>query len=35
MSVSTWIFMILTLVFYFGGFAFLYGIMLKNKNKGE
>ena len=32
MSVSTWIFMILSLLFYVGGFAFLFGIMLKNKD---
>ena len=33
MSVSTWIFMIASLVFYVGGFAFLFNIMLKNKDK--
>lgn len=33
MSVSTWIFMILTLVFYFGGFAYLFNIMMRDDNK--
>ena len=33
MSVSTWIFMILTLVFYIGGFGILFNIMIHDKNK--
>ena len=32
MSVSTWIFMILSLLFYVGGFAWLFSIMIKNKD---
>ena len=33
MSASTWIFMILTLVFYLGGFGYLFNIMIHDDNK--